>query len=49
MVEYLSFILSPNGLMIDPSKVKTVLEWPEPLFSVEIELKGGHIKKGWVN
>ena len=29
-VEYLSFILSPNGLSMDPSKVSTVLEWPEP-------------------
>ena len=29
-VEYLSFILSPNGLTMDPSKVNTVLEWPEP-------------------
>ena len=29
-VEYLGFILSPNGLMMDPSKVNTVLEWPGP-------------------
>ena len=29
-VEYLSFILSPNGLSMDPSKVSTILEWPEP-------------------
>ena len=29
-VEYLSFIMSPNGLSMDPSKVSTVLEWPEP-------------------
>ena len=29
-VEYLSFILSPNGLTMDPSKVNTVLEWLEP-------------------
>ena len=29
-VEYLSFILSPDGLSMDPSKVNTVLEWPEP-------------------
>ena len=29
-VEYLGFILSPNGLTMDPSKVNTVLEWPEP-------------------
>ena len=28
--EYLSFILSPNGLLMDPSKVNTVLEWLEP-------------------
>ena len=29
-VEYLGFILSPNGLLMDPSKVSTILEWPEP-------------------
>ena len=28
-IEYLGFILSPNGLPMDPSKVSTVLEWPE--------------------
>ena len=31
MVEYLGFILSPNGLTMDLSKVNTVLEWLEPL------------------
>ena len=30
MVEYLGFILSPNGLTMDPSKVKTILYWLEP-------------------
>ena len=29
-VEYLGSILSPNGLSKDPSKVTTILEWPEP-------------------
>ena len=29
-VKYLGFILSPNGLSMDPSKVSTILEWPEP-------------------
>ena len=29
-VEYLDFILSLNDLLMDPSKVSTVLEWPEP-------------------
>ena len=29
-VEYLGFILSPNGLLMDPSKVSTILEWLEP-------------------
>ena len=27
-VEYLGFILSPDVLSMDPSKVSTVLEWP---------------------
>ena len=29
-IEYLGFILSPNGLSMDPGKVSTILEWPEP-------------------
>ena len=29
-VEYLGFILSPNGLSMDPGKVSTILEWLEP-------------------
>ena len=29
-IKYLGFILSPNGLSMDPSKVSTILEWLEP-------------------
>src|SRR5258708_37385328 len=29
-VEYLRFILSPKGLQMDPTKVSTIQEWPEP-------------------
>src|SRR6266478_5572628 len=29
-IEYLGFILSPNGLQMDPSKVSAIMEWPEP-------------------
>ena len=29
-VEYLSFILSKEGLRMDPSKVRTIQDWPEP-------------------
>src|SRR5260370_13081650 len=29
-VEYLGFILSLNGLQMDPSKVAVIMEWPEP-------------------
>ena len=29
-VEYLGFILLPNGLQMDPSKVSTIMEWPKP-------------------
>ena len=28
-VESLGFTLSPNGLSMDPSKVSTILEWPD--------------------
>ena len=29
-VEYLSYILMPNGLMMDPTKVDTITSWPTP-------------------
>ena len=29
-VEYLSFMLAPAGLAMDPAKVRTILDWPEP-------------------
>src|SRR5260370_5223038 len=29
-VEYLGFILSPEGLQMDPSKVESMLSWLEP-------------------
>jgi Reverse transcriptase (RNA-dependent DNA polymerase) len=28
-VEYLGYILSPNGLTMDINKVKTILDWPK--------------------
>ena len=28
-MEYLGFILSPNGLQMDPSKVSAIMEWLE--------------------
>ena len=28
-MEYLGFILLPNGLQMDPSKVSAITEWPE--------------------
>src|ERR1700729_4356758 len=30
MVEYLGYILSPTGLTMDPAKVQTIQDWPEP-------------------
>jgi hypothetical protein len=29
-VEYLGFILSPEGLKMEPSKVQTIQDWPDP-------------------
>jgi len=29
-VEYLGYILSPTGLSMDPTKVQTIQDWPEP-------------------
>ncbi len=28
-MEYLGFILLPNGLQMDPAKVSAIMEWPE--------------------
>ena len=30
MVEYLGYILAPDSLTIDYSKVKDIQDWPEP-------------------
>ena len=29
-IEYLGYVLSPSGLTISDTKVKTIQEWPEP-------------------
>jgi hypothetical protein len=29
-IEYVGYIVNTNGLSMDPSKVKTILEWPTP-------------------
>ena len=29
-MEYLGFILSPDGLMMDPTKIQVIQDWPEP-------------------
>ena len=29
-MEYLGFFLSPDGLKMDPAKIKTITDWPEP-------------------
>ena len=29
-VEYLGFILSPDGLMMDPAKIQVIQDWPKP-------------------
>ena len=36
-VKYLGFFLLKDGLKIDPSKVKTILDWPEPRKVKEIQ------------
>jgi hypothetical protein len=30
MTSYFGFILSPDGLKMDPKKIQTILDWPEP-------------------
>jgi len=29
-MEYLGYVLSPSGLTMSDTKVKTIQEWPEP-------------------
>ena len=29
-IVYLGFVISANGLKMDPEKVKAILEWPTP-------------------
>src|ERR1700720_1113934 len=36
-VEYLGYILSPSGLTMDPAKVQTIQDWPEPRMIKEIQ------------
>src|ERR1700720_406619 len=36
-VEYLGYILSPSGLTMDPAKVQTIQDWPEPHKIKEIQ------------
>src|SRR3984957_11117572 len=36
-MEYLGYILSPTGLMMDPAKVQTIQDWPEPCKIKEIQ------------
>ena len=33
---YLGFFVSSEGLKMDPKKVKAILEWPTPRFSIEV-------------
>ena len=37
-IEYLSFILSKDGLKMDPSKVQTIQDWPEPHQVKDVQL-----------
>ena len=36
-VEYLGYILLPSGLTMDPAKVQTIQDWPEPRKIKEIQ------------
>jgi hypothetical protein len=29
-INYLGFVISPDGISVDPSRVETILSWPEP-------------------
>ena len=29
-VSFLGFIITPNGVVIDPKRVETIIKWPKP-------------------
>ena len=33
---YLGFVVAPEGLKMDPEKIKAILEWPTPRSSIEV-------------
>ncbi|OCK72640.1 hypothetical protein K432DRAFT_316181, partial [Lepidopterella palustris CBS 459.81] len=35
-VEFLGFIVTPKGVVIDPIRVKAIKKWPEPKFYKDI-------------
>ena len=35
-MEYLGFVVSAEGLKMDPEKVKAILEWPTPRSAIEV-------------
>jgi RNase H-like domain found in reverse transcriptase/Reverse transcriptase (RNA-dependent DNA polymerase)/Integrase zinc binding domain/Chromo (CHRromatin Organisation MOdifier) domain len=41
--EYLGYLITPDGVSIDPSRVKTILDWPEPASIHEIRVFIGFI------
>lgn len=40
-IEFLKFIVSPNGVTIDPKKVNTIAKWPEPQSLKDIQFFNG--------
>ena len=37
-IQYLGFVISPDGLEMDPSKIQTVIDWPIPTKRKDIEV-----------
>lgn len=36
-IEYLGFVIAPRGITMDPDRVKTIMEWPEPKSVKEVQ------------
>lgn len=36
-IDFLGYILTPDGLLMDPDKIRTITDWPEPWKVKEIQ------------
>jgi hypothetical protein len=47
LVEFLGFIVTPEGVVMDPDRVRTITEWPEPKGYKDIQVFLGFANFYW--